>query len=525
MGIFDRFKRQKKASGRRALVDYYGAGKPVRPLGSSGGFVGAIQDRLTDDFRGSELSADAAVYASLDKLRARSRQLYMSNPYASRFLQMTTSNVLGQDGIRLEAKTRRTPGGELDPVDNLALEQAWARWSRPQFCSANGKLGLLDVQRVALSTLARDGDVLIRLHHSPDNPFGLEVELLEGDRLLTHHNGLLENGNRITMGVEHDQRGKPIAYHVVRANRIDDPSKVYATGASSTTTTERVPSENIIHLYVAERPGQTRGYPWMAQAMRGLHMTESYRESELVAARVAASKMAFYTSKHGDGYSGDDIDADGNLIFEAEAGLIEQLPEGVELTTLDWSHPNSNMGEFVKSCLRGVAAGLNVSYNALANDLEGVNFSSIRAGVQEEREVWKATQRFLIDHLMQPLFERWLDQALLVGGVPFPARKRDKFLEVVWRPRGFSYVDPVKDQQAYEKAVALGVMSRSEIAAMQGKDFNDILEQIAEEDRKAYELGVNVSPRQTMPIYPAMQDPAAQANGDFGDEGDTESDG
>lgn len=517
MGIFDRFKRDRPAPRRRSLSSYLPGGSVPRNSSTGGGFYGAVQDRLTDDFKGSDLSADAAAYQSLDKLRGRSRQLCMSNPYASRFVQMVVSNVLGQEGIRLEARTKRELGGDLDIADNAALEAAWAEWSKPSNCSVTGKLGLRDIQRIALSALARDGEVFLRVHKTEDNPFGISVEIKEGDCLLTRQNQELKGGDRIIMGVEQTIHGKPLAYHFVVEDNIQNPAETYNSSRLGNVRTERVPADEVIHLYVHDRPGQTRGIPWMAQSMRGLHMTESYREAELVAARVAASKMAFYTSKHGDGYLGDDIDQDGNLVFEAEAGLIEQLPEGVELTTLDWSHPNSNMGDFVKSSLRGVASGLGVSYNALSNDLEGVNFSSIRAGVQEEREVWKSLQTFLADHLLNPLFEVWLSTSMLNGALPFPPRKHDKYLDVIWRPRGFSYVDPVKDQQAFEKAVSLGVMSRSEIAAQQGKDFRDVLEELAKEEKLAYELGVNVSPRQTMPIYPAMQD-EAQAKGEFSEE-------
>ena len=515
MGIFDIFSRKEKpVAGKRHLSDMY-PGTRIPRVGTGGGFVGAIQDRLTDDFQGSELSANAATYQSLDKLRARSRQLYMSNPYANRFIQMVVSNVLGQDGIRLEARTKRDLDGDLDVTDNLTLEKSWSDWSKPQNCSVTGAQSLRDIQKLVLSTMCRDGEAFIRIHQVENNDFGIELQVLEGDCLMTRHNQELEDGNCIIMGVEQDVLGKPIAYHFVENNSLQLPA---AQGVKTRTVkTVRVPAEEVIHVFIQDRPGQCRGIPWMAQSMRGLHMTEAYRESELVAARVAASKMAFYTSKHGDGYLGDDIDQDGNLIFEAEAGLIEQLPEGVELTTLDWSHPNSNMGEFVKSCLRGVASGLGVSYNALSNDLEGVNFSSIRAGVQEEREVWRSMQSFLADHLMTPLYEKWLSSVMLQQAVPFPPRKREKYLDVIWRHRGFSYVDPVKDQQAFEKAVSLGVMSRSEIAAQQGKDFKDILEEIAKEDEMAYEMGVNISPRQTMPIYPAMQDPE-QAKGEFVEE-------
>lgn len=505
MGIFDRFKSKKK--GKRSWPEFY-AGTKIPKGGSGSGFFGAVQDRLTDDFRGSELSADASLFNSLDKLRARSRQLWMSNPYASRFIQMVVGNVLGQDGIRMEAQILREDG-TFDDKDSLDLEAIFGRWARPEHCSMNGQLSFLDIQKLCLSTMARDGEVLVRIHNPADSEFGFSLQVIECDRLMTRANRDMGEGKRLNMSIEQDKYGKPLAYFIADVLPNDEFTGI---NNPATVKTERVPAEEIVHLYLHERPEQSRGIPWMAQSMRGLHMTEQYREAELVASRLAASKMAFYSSPDGAGYTGDDITQDGNLVFEAEAGLMEQLPQGVTVDTVDWRHPNTNVGDFVKSCLRGVSSGLNISYNALSNDLEGVNFSSIRAGVQEEREVWKGLQSFMTAHLIQPIFDKWLARVILEGAVPFPPRKIDKFKSVVWRPRGFSYVDPVKDNQAFSKAVQLGVMSRTEVAAQQGKDFKEVLATLAQEEKMAYEAGVNISPRQTMPIFPAMVDPE-QASG------------
>ena len=46
----------------------------------------------------------------------------------------------------------------------------------------------------------------------------------------------------------------------------------------------------------------------MAAALTRLKMLDGYEEAELVAARTAASKMGFFTSPDGDGYSGVDIE-------------------------------------------------------------------------------------------------------------------------------------------------------------------------------------------------------------------------
>jgi len=42
-------------------------------------------------------------------------------------------------------------------------------------------------------------------------------------------------------------------------------------------------------------------------------------------------------------------------------------------------------------------------------DLEGVNYSSIRAGVLEDREIFKGLQDWFIRSLVMPVFDEWVD--------------------------------------------------------------------------------------------------------------------
>ena len=119
-------------------------------------------------------------------------------------------------------------------------------------------------------------------------------------------------------------------------------------------------------------------------------------------------------------------------------------------------YPNGQFGVFVKACLRSVASGLGVSYNSLSGDLEGVNYSSIRAGLLEEREELKGVQRFVIEHVVDPIFREGLSYALLSEGLDLPAAKLDKFEMVEWKPRRWQWVDPLKDTQANVMSVANG---------------------------------------------------------------------
>ena len=228
----------------------------------------------------------------------------------------------------------------------------------------------------------------------------------------------------------------------------------------------------------------------MQTAIRRLNMLGGYEEAELIAARVAASKMGFYTSPDGDQYAGDDYDTAGNLVSDVEPGSFEQLPAGMSFESFDPQHPTTAFDSFVRAALRGASAGLNVSYHTLANDLEKVNFSSIRSGVLEEREQWRVLQSWMCEQFCDPIFRRWLRSALTTGALALPPDKYDKFTEVQWQPRGWSWVDPLKDQKANAEGVALGVMTRQDIAAAQGKDLEEIFEQLQREKSLAEQYGL-----------------------------------
>jgi len=167
--------------------------------------------------------------------------------------------------------------------------------------------------------------------------------------------------------------------------------------------------------------------------------------------------------------------------------VFEQLPDGMGFTPFDPDYPHQQFGAFVKTCLRGVASGLGVSYNSLSNDLEGVNYSSIRAGVLEDREAWKATQEWMSERFLRRVYLNWLPQALGLGvilgqgGSPLPLSRLDKFSRHTWRPRRWDWVDPLKDTNANVIAVNNGLKSRQQIIRESGGDPEQVWSELEAE--------------------------------------------
>lgn len=457
-------------------------------------------DRLTAGWTGTYASGDSVLRMSLSRLRARSRQLAADNDYARRFFKLCRSNVVGSQGINLQVRAieRKTVDEVIfDERANDLIEEGWYEWAKKKNCTVDGRLSLIDVKQLIIETVAKDGEVFVRKvkGKAAGNAFGFSLQLIEADHVDERYNETLPNGNRIRMGIEFNQWNRPIAYYVL--NRHPGDNYEMATLRSQH---ERIPASEIEHLYTTERISQSRGIPWMISAMRRMKMLGTYEENELVAAGVAASKMGFFKSEDGEGYTGDGKDADGNTITSAEPGTFEQLPAGVDFVAWDPQHPSTAFGAFVKAMLRGAASGLGVSYNTLGNDLEGVNFSSIRQGALEERELWKLLQTWMIEHFLDGVFEDWLLMSLTTQKIALPLNKFEKFNKPVWRPRGWSWVDPLKEVKAQREAMDGNIRSGQDVASDQGLDIEEIYIQRAREKKMRVKYGLD----EPAPIQPPM---------------------
>ena len=440
-------------------------------------FEGAKGGRLNADWIVAPLSADSALQGRLNILRDRARDLERNNEWIRGFLRTLENNVLGETGIALQMRVREQ-NGRLDEVANQLIENAWWQWGRVGRCTINRRQSWRDVQKLVVRSMARDGEVLVRLIRQRA---GLRLQVLEADLLDLDFNATLDNGNEVRFGVEFGRDREVVAYNLLDRHP-GDTMPVAATFRRRT----RVPAGELLHLFIEERCDQTRGFPWLVASMKGLRMLDGYSEAELVAARTAASKMGFFVRKTaGENYEGPK-DANGDFRMDASPGVMEELPEGLEFQEWDPQHPNQAFGDFIKSRLRGVAASLGVSYNTLTSDLEGVNYSSIRAGLLEEREVWKALQRWLIEHFCEVVFEAWLELELLSGRLGLPLAKMWKFNVPEFRGRRWGWVDPKKDVEAAILRVRAGFTSqRDEIAEGGGDRFDVFSAQKSDKDEAA----------------------------------------
>lgn len=464
---------------------------PQPPRNRRRTYAGARINRLTADWFTSNTSADAEIKTSLRKLRDRSRQLCRDNPYARQAKRTTQINVIGQ-GIKMQSQVMALRGKKRDDRINNAIETAWERWCKRDHCDVAGRNSFLMLELLAAGALPESGEILFRLVRQK---FGksrvpLALEIIESDLLDDEYIGEVSaKGNEWRMGVEIDKWGRPVRYAFLTRHPGD---AWFNTQQAVGQKHVFVPARDVIHLFIPERPGQNRGVPWFASVMDDVHQLEGYEQAAVVRARAASALMGFISSPEGE-LEADAVENDQRL-SEFEAGVFKYLNPGEQITVPNLSSPDAQYEMFVRAKTRRFASGFGASYETISRDFSETNYSSSRLSLLEDREHWRTVQSYLIENFHQRVFEEWLDAAVLSGELELPdyELRPDRYDRPRWQARGWSWVDPLKEVQAYREAEAAGYMTKSQIVAQLGNDLDDNLQQLQREQQLALELGVTL---------------------------------
>lgn len=471
--------------------------------------------RLSRDWIFSPVSADKALRYDMVRMRERVRQLERDNSSVKGYLKTCATNIAGPNGIRLQALVRNNDGRLAENI-NEKIEDAWKAWATEadetfgrKHCTTDGTMNLTQLQQHLVRVERLDGETFLRLVRGFDNEWGFALQVIDADQVDERYNEQLPNGNRVVMGVEMDKWRRRVAYHLLTSESMEGWNRG---------DRERVPAQEIIHLFDPSRANQTRGVPSLSAAVNDIRHLDGYVEAELVAARTGAAKMGFYkTIPELYEIKGNEVKT---LQVDANPGTIQELPPGVDFVPWSPDHPSAAFVPFIKGIMRRVASGLGITYVKFANDLEGVNYSSIRQGELDTRDEWRVMQNGFAAAVLDRVFIAWLQMAQLSGNLVLDQREPKRFRKIKWVPRGWQWVDPLKDVQAAVMAIDNNLSTHTAEAADRGDDFDEILETRAEERDRATEMGIDLSPVAATrppkigPAVPGASDPNPDENAD-----------
>lgn len=451
----------------------------------------AKHTRRTDGWRSSGSSANAEAVPSLATVRNRSRELVRNNPHALRAINMLVSKSVGT-GIRARWDKGAQP--------------SWTEFC--DTCDFEGELDLYGLQAMVARASFESGEGLIRRIRGRSGRVPLQLQVLEPDYIDSTRFGPSPtgNGNIIIAGVEVDRGGRKVGYWLWDQH----PGEIGLF--PRTLQSKRVDASEIILFGEKLRPGQLRFMPRLAASMMRMRDFDDYRDALIVKKKIEACFAAFVIGGTPSVPLGEaTTDTATNKRTETlSPGIIEYL-NGAQDVKFAAPSTGSDDGFSVQE-LHSIAAGAGVTYEQLTGDLSGVNYSSIRSGMLDFRdlvETWR--WMYFMPMVMRRIGEWFLDAAWTAGSV------RTQKYDVIWTPPKWPWVDPVKDVEAAKLEMRAGLSSLSEKIREMGYDPAVVFAEIKEEratlkaDGTVVDSNAEVGTKSgTATSEPGAADPAAE---------------
>ena len=412
----------------------------------------------TDGWRPRRAGASARAddLADARELRHRARALVANVPYIAQAVNVMVSCTVG---------TGIVPRWVGDADGQTA--RRWSAWVR--VADYDGLLDLYGLQAKAWGAMKVDGEVLVRLRERRTGPatVPLQLQLLEIDWLDVERNEVRGN-SEVIAGIEYDGQGRRAAYWLHERH----PGDVGLRAKLS--ESQRVPADQIIHLFNPARPGQQAGISVLAPVIPSVRDLQVYEDAEQARKNLEArmgvigewdeSLLDGVTIpedvKAGQGGKPATLD-----LGEMAGGGIFNLPPGMRNPTFVQPTAAPGYVDYVKHRQKVVAAGMGVPYEFMTGDMSEVNFSSSRVRTnQYKRDVEREQWTLLVPMLCEPVAARWL--ALL--GLAGPQAGQGIYPD--WTTPKWASVNPVQDVAADLSEIKGGLCSISEKIRQRGYD-------------------------------------------------------
>lgn len=277
-------------------------------------------------------------------------------------------------------------------------------------------------------------------------------------------------------------------------------STSYQVGVS-----ERIPADQMIHLFKKEFPQQVRGLPPLNAVLDDIKQIQDYRIAELMAAKSAACLGIFY-ERNGQAVAGDFMSEDeeedkGEFVQSLAPGMASIAPTGYSVKSLTPSHPTNGYGEFNKSVLMQIASSLGVSYNKLIKDYSSVNYSSLREGTLDENAYWAEMQNFLIENWKEKEFRLFAESMAIDSDLIKATQVKDLLRYHTWISQKRAYFDIGKEILATEREMKLGLKTPIQFMEENGQDPEEVLKSWALWFSlcKKYQLNFNADDKDALP--------------------------
>lgn len=446
----------------------------------------ASANRLRDDWASTYDVPYSDISADLPKIIARSRREVDNNGIARAIVNSIVSNTVAT-GIRPQAQVKNKDGKPVETINN-ALEEGWERFSEQ--VDRSGKSTIYGMQSLALETIIVSGTVLLNRAPTPKKSWlRLAYQMVEPDRLDTQF-----DQQEITL-TENEPTKQVL--HGIGLDEFGKPTKYYLSGVEAS-----ISASNMRHIYRRKRPEQLIGVPWLHASLPDLWDYRQLKEDQLVKSRILADIALWLDPSKGPGFPGAGIqNSDDEYVWEP--GTIARTRNKPEVIQAEGNLEQA-LKPLINRVLLDACSGAGVSYMGVSRDMENVNFAAARANLCEDRRMFRTVQDWFAFEFCQPIWNDFVYQMVVedkIKGLPLDRFIADpwKYTRVSWQCEGWDWVDPQAEASAIVKMREAGLLTLKKQCAVNGEDWRDHIDQLAEEQTYAHGKSVVLNPTQQQP--------------------------
>ena len=174
-------------------------------------------------------------------------------------------------------------------------------------------------------------------------------------------------------------------------------------------------------------------------------------------------------------------------------GMIRELEPGDDISVVNPNGQSTDAATYIKLMQRMIGAGQGLSYEATSRDMSETNYASARQGMIEDGLTYDDEKELLME-VMDEIYETFVISCALAGIIDVPDfwTNKDNYLNHIWTAAPKKWIDPSKEATANKVALNTGQKTFQQIAAENGRDWKEQVDETLEVLKYADERGLNM---------------------------------
>lgn len=470
----------------------------------------ATQPKRTRRMKGESRGPDLVANESIESLRAQARFYDENYDIVTGALDTLVMRTVGPKGIMVEPMVKTLDGSLHDDFNRQLNELFSEFWIEPD---VSGEISGAQAEQLAARTWLRDGEQFTQviegvrpgLKNSVDVPFW--VELVEPDLVPVNYDN---KGSRIFQGIEQNAWGRSVRYWVYREHPGD-----YKWRLPTFEDLKPIPGENLLHLKMVKRLGQTRGVSLLHSVIIRIEDLKDYEESERIAARISAAVAFFIKKGSPDAFMPEENSEHDERGFKIQPGMVfDRLQPGEEVGTIQSNRPSTLLEGFRNAMVRSFASGMRLSYSSASKDYSGT-YSAQRQELVEQWDHYTTLQQHFANRFKRPIYNRFIRMAILSKKIKVPKDvDQNTLLRAHFQGPAMPWIDPDKESKANERNNRAGYNSRSAIIRSRNENPIEVEQQMSIERQREKQLGLYLTSNAEHDLLANESEEAANESGE-----------